>query len=97
MPCTCGLKICICIQATSPVDLRDAVASYEILEMKPGFPITKQFRIDLDKEDLDEVERTAEGHNFRFPIAFCAQSSAHFNPSHRILGRKRRITSTTAN
>jgi hypothetical protein len=38
--------------------------------MKLGFPIAKQFLIDLDPEDLREVERTAEGHNFRFPVAF---------------------------
>ena len=70
MPCTCGLKLCVCSQDISPVDLRDAVASYQILEMKPGFPIAKQFLIDLDTEDLREVERTAEGSNFRFPVAF---------------------------
>jgi hypothetical protein len=70
MPCTCGLKVCVCSQDTSPVDLRDAVASYQILEMKLGFPIAKQFLIDLDAEDLREVERTTEGRNFRFPVAF---------------------------
>jgi hypothetical protein len=38
--------------------------------MNPGFPISKQFLIDLDADDLREVERTAEGRNFRFPVAF---------------------------
>lgn len=55
---------------TSPVDLQDAVVSYQILEMRHGFPIAKQFLIDLNPEDLREVERTAEGRNFRFPVAF---------------------------
>src|SRR5437016_10064027 len=63
-------SICVCSQDTSPVDLRDTVASYQILEMKLGFPVAKQFLIDLDAEDLREVERTAEGRNFRFPVAF---------------------------
>jgi hypothetical protein len=70
MPCKCGAKLCVCNHDTSPVDLRDAVARYQILEMKHGFPIAKQFLIDLDPKDLREVERMAEGSNFRFPVAF---------------------------
>jgi hypothetical protein len=38
--------------------------------MKLGFPISKQFLIELNTEDLREVERTAKGRKFRFPIAF---------------------------
>lgn len=68
--CTCGRKVCVCNHNTSPVDLKDAVACFQILEIKPGFPIAKQFVIDLNAEDLHEVERTADGLNFRFPIAF---------------------------
>ncbi len=70
MPCVSGLKVCVYSHDKSPVDLQGAVASYQILEMKPAFPISKQFLINLDAEDLCEVERTAEGRNFRFPVAF---------------------------
>ena len=70
MTCTCGRKECICSQDTSPVDLQDAIVSYQILEMKPGFPIAHHFSINLDAEDLRDVEMAAEGQKFRFPVAF---------------------------
>ncbi len=38
--------------------------------MKPGFPIAKQFLIDLNPEDLLEVEKAADGNKFRLPVAF---------------------------
>lgn len=68
--CTCGQNPCVCGENTSSIDLRDAVVGYQILEMKLGFPIANKFVIDLGAEDLCEVESIAEGHNFRFPVAF---------------------------
>lgn len=54
----------------SAVDFKDATARYQILQLESGFAVVQQFPIALDELDLREVESTAEGPNFRFPIAF---------------------------
>ncbi|KAH7382109.1 hypothetical protein BKA64DRAFT_747820 [Cadophora sp. MPI-SDFR-AT-0126] len=69
-PCVCRHKRCTCKRDASRVDLKDALATYQILKLAIGFPVVYQFSIPLDPDDLREVESTAESKKFRFPIAF---------------------------
>ncbi|CAN9327452.1 unnamed protein product [Alternaria alternata] len=70
---------CICSPPCNPlgtsVDLKDAVADYQVLQMTEGFPAIRHFSVYLDSEDLLEVELAAKDQKFRFPVSFASDMS----------------------
>jgi hypothetical protein len=73
--CACSLVMCECSQPQTQVDLEGIVATYQVLELKSGFPSIRYFTIDLDPEDVLEVELAANGQEFRFPVSFTSDMS----------------------
>ncbi|CAN9367703.1 unnamed protein product [Alternaria alternata] len=57
------------------VDLKDAVADYQVLQMTEGFPVLRHFSVYLDSEDLLEVELAAKDQKFTFPVSFASDMS----------------------
>jgi hypothetical protein len=69
-PCVISSKGCACEQDGNLVDLKNTAATYQILKLEDGFPMVNEVNLPLDPDDLHEVESTAEGSKFRFPVSF---------------------------